>query len=78
MYKLLFVILIRILSVRELRTMLAKFSELPIDLDDVRNFENLLRTCNEKYNRTRPSISPIEYETHYDPDLVSVGNEKVS
>ena len=58
--------------------MLAKFSELPIDLDDVRNFENLLRTCNEKYNGTRPSISPIEYETHYDPDLVSVGNEKVS
>lgn len=58
--------------------MLAKFSELPIDLDDVRNFENLLRTCDEKYNGTRPSISPIEYETHYDPDLVSVGNKKVS
>ena len=51
--------------------MLAKFSELPIDLDDVRNFEKLLRTCDEKYNGTRPSISLIEYETHYDPDLVS-------
>lgn len=61
----------RILSVRELRTMLAMFSELPIDMDDVRGFEDLLRSCDKEYNGTRPSIAPIEYDTHYDPDLVS-------
>ena len=42
------------------------------------SISNLLRTCDEKENGTRPSISPIEYETHDDHDLVSVGNEKVS
>ena len=56
--------------------MLAMFSELPIDMEDVRGFEDLLRSCDNEYNGTRPSISPIEYETHYDPDLVSEREEE--
>ena len=55
--------------------MLAMFSELPIDLEDVRNFENLLRSCDKEYNGTRPSISPVEYDTHYDQDLVGGMNK---
>ena len=55
--------------------MLAMFSDLPIDLEDVRNFENLLRSCDKEYNGTRPSISPVEYDTHYDPDLVGGMNK---
>ena len=56
--------------------MLAMFSELPIDTDDVRSFEDLLRSCDKEYNGTRPSIAPIEYDTHYDPDLVSERRKK--
>ena len=51
--------------------MLAMFSELPIDMEDVQGFEDLLRSCDKEYNGTRPSITPIEYDTHYDADLVS-------
>ena len=61
----------RILSVRELRTLLAMVSELPLHLGVVHSFESLLRECDNQYNGTRPTVDPIEYETHYDPNLVS-------
>ena len=54
--------------------MLAMFSELPIDLDDVHKFEALLRSCDKQFNGTRPSVSSIEYDTNYDPDLVSASS----
>jgi len=50
---------------------LAKISDLPIDLKAVHKFEDLLRKCDREYNGTRPSVDPVEFETHYDPDLVS-------
>ena len=60
----------RILSVRELRTLLAMISELPLHLGIVHSFEDLLRECDKHYNGTRPSVDPLEFETHYDPNLV--------
>ena len=60
----------RILSVRELRTLLAMISDLPLHLGMVHSFEELLRDCDKQYNGTRPSVDPLEYETHYDPNLV--------
>ena len=62
----------RILSVRELRTLLAMISELPLHLGTVHSFESLLQSCERRYNGTRPTVDPIEYETHYDPNLVSL------
>lgn len=47
-------------------------SELPLHLGIVHEFEALLRECDKHYNGTRPIIDPIEYETHYDPNLVSL------
>ena len=32
----------------------------------------MLEACDQAYNGTRPIVEPIEYETHYDPDLVSL------
>ncbi|CAI8026125.1 N-acetylglucosamine-1-phosphotransferase subunits alpha/beta, partial [Geodia barretti] len=61
-----------ILSVRELRTLLAMVSELPLHLGVVHSFESLLRECDDQYNGTRPTVDPIEYETHYDPNLPTV------
>lgn len=60
----------RILSVRELRTLLSMLSELPIELKHVENFQSMLESCDKAYNGTRPLVEPIEYETHYDPDMV--------
>ena len=57
---------------RELRTLLAMVSPLPLHLGTVHDFENLLHKCEEKFNGTRPSVDPIQYETHYDPNLVSL------
>ncbi len=61
----------RILSVRELRSLLSMLSDLPIQLKHVESFQGILQSCDEAYNGTRPSVEPIEYETHYDPDMVS-------
>ncbi len=61
----------RILSVRELRSLLSILSDLPIQLKHVESFQSTLQSCDEAYNGTRPSVEPIEYETHYDPDMVS-------
>lgn len=58
-----------ILSVRELRTLLARVSSLPLDLQTVHQFEDLLRECGQHFNGTQPSVDPVEFETHYDPDL---------
>ena len=60
----------RILSVRELRTLLAMISDLPLHLGLVHSFEGILRQCDQHYNGTRPTVDPLEYETHYDPNLV--------
>ncbi len=65
-----------ILSVRELRTLLSRITDLPLGLEAVNNFESLLRECDKHYNGTRPSVDPIEFETHYDPDLVRVAGRK--
>ena len=61
----------RILSVRELRSLLSMLSDLPIELKHVESFQGILESCDEAYNGTRPSVEPIEYETLYDPDMVS-------
>ena len=61
----------RILSVRELRTLLALVSDLPLHLGTVHSFEDLLRDCQKHYNGTPPSVAPLEYEINYDPNLVS-------
>lgn len=45
-------------------------SSLPLYLGIVHSFEDLLRQCDQHYNGTRPSVDPLEYETHYDPNLV--------
>ncbi len=47
-------------------------SELPIELKHVEEFQEMLDSCDRNYNGTRPSVEPIEYETHYDPDMVSI------
>ena len=39
-------------------------------MEDVEGFENTLKKCGRSYKDTPPSVDPIEYETHYDPDLV--------
>ena len=69
-YLFLSLVIFRILSVRELRTLLAMVSTLPLDLQTVHQFEALLRECDQNFNGTRPSVDPVEFETHYDPDLV--------
>ena len=46
-------------------------SDLPIELKHVESFQSMLESCDQAYNGTRPNVEPIEYETHYDPDLVS-------
>ena len=59
-----------ILSVRELRTLLALISSLPITMEDVHKLEEMLKTCNKSYNGTAPQVSAMEYETLYDASLV--------
>ena len=48
-----------------------KLSSLPLGMEDVTNFETMLKKCGRSYEGTPPTVDPIEYETHYDPDLVS-------
>ena len=60
-----------ILSVRELRTLLTLISELPIDMDDVKNLEELLKSCDTNYTGPRPHVTPRDYEMLYDSSLVS-------
>ena len=48
-----------------------KVSTLPLTMEDVDKFENMLKKCGRSYKGEIPSVDPIEYETHYDPDLVS-------
>ena len=59
-----------ILSVRELRTLLARVGGVPITLEEVHKFEQLLHNCSMKYTGPLPTVDPSEYETHYDPELV--------
>ena len=59
-----------ILSVRELRTLLVKTVDLPLTAGKIDDFEKMLRHCSNLYNTSMPSVDPIEFETHYDPDLV--------
>lgn len=61
---------ISILSVRELRTLLAMTTTLPITMDDVHGLEDMLKSCDQNYTLPRPQVSPREYETLYDPKLV--------
>ena len=67
-----------ILSVRELRTLLVKLSTLPVALEDIEKFENMLKKCGRSYNGSPPSVDPIEYETHYDPELVSIKPNRIN
>ena len=46
-------------------------SQLPLHLGLVHSFEALLRGCDDHYNGTQPTVDPVEFETHYDPNLVS-------
>ena len=59
-----------ILSVRELRTLLVKLMDTPLTSQKIGDFEEMLKQCNSLYSMPTPSIDPIEFETHYDPDLV--------
>lgn len=61
----------RILSVRELRTLLTLLSDLPIDMDDVKKLEEMLKSCDANYTGPHPHVSDREYETLYDSNLVS-------
>ena len=54
--------------------MLAKISNLPIDIKAVTSFEKMLKSCDMDYNGTHPSIEPILFDTLYDPDIVSGNN----
>ena len=63
----------RILSVRELRTLMARVTDLPLDAKKTDAFESILRNCQGTYNGSVPTVDPVEFETHYDPDLVSHG-----
>ena len=50
--------------------MLVMVNALPIAVEDVVAFEQLLQECDEQFNGTRPTINPMEFETHYDPNMV--------
>ncbi|KAL5473979.1 hypothetical protein EMCRGX_G028549 [Ephydatia muelleri] len=58
-----------ILSVRELRTLMARVTDLPLDAKKTDAFESILRNCQGTYNGSVPTVDPVEFETHYDPDL---------
>ena len=58
------------MSVRELRTLLVKTVDLPLTVSKIDDFEKMLRQCGQLYNTSFPSVDPVEFETHYDPDLV--------
>ena len=47
-----------------------KVSTLPLTMEDVDKFENMLKKCGRSYKGEIPSVDPIEYETYYDPDQV--------
>lgn len=46
--------------------------DIPLTVKKIDEFENTLKECSQLYNHSLPSINPMEYETHYDPDLVSM------
>ncbi len=50
--------------------MLAIMSKLPITHKEVKNLEDMLASCNDSYNGTRPVVSQEDYALHYDPMLV--------
>ena len=58
------------MSVRELRTLLARIEDVPITLGDIHRFEQILHNCSSNYTGPVPHVDPQDYETHYDPDLV--------
>jgi UDP-N-acetylglucosamine-lysosomal-enzyme len=58
-----------ILSVRELRTLLVKVMEIPLTSKKIHEFESMLRFCAHNFNGTSPSVDPMDFESHYDPDL---------
>ena len=66
-----------ILSVRELRTLLVRLKGVPLTANIINSFEGVLKDCDVQYNHSSPSIDPLEYETHYDPDLVIRNNNGI-
>ena len=62
----------RILSARELRTLLTHVEDLPITLSSLNRFQWMLGNCSKRYNGTAPELPPEAYETHYDPSFVSL------
>lgn len=56
---------------RELRTLLVKLEDTPLVYEKIKDFEDILKACARSYSENSPSVDPIEFETHYDPDLVS-------
>ena len=60
-----------ILSVRELRTLLAQLYDIPVTLPKIEELEKVLNDCRLNYTGTTPSIDPVEFEILYDPNLVS-------
>ena len=62
----------RILSARELRTLLTHVEDLPITLSSLNRFQWMLGNCSKRYNGTSPELPPEAYETHYDPSFVSL------
>ena len=57
---------------RELRTLLVKLKGVPLTAGVINDFEGVLKDCALKYNHSLPSVDPLEYETHYDPNLVMI------
>ena len=66
-----------ILSVRELRTLMARVTDLPLDAKKIDAFEGILKNCQTVYNGSVPTVDPVEFETHYDPALPLVTMEFV-
>ena len=46
-------------------------------MDDVHKLEQILNKCDEEYKWPRPQVSDLEYETLYDPKLVSLNPHAV-
>ncbi|XP_065898347.1 N-acetylglucosamine-1-phosphotransferase subunits alpha/beta-like [Dysidea avara] len=58
-----------ILSTRELRTLMTRLYELPIYLETIEKFENMLKNCSQNYTGEIPVIPNEDYQYLYDPNL---------
>ena len=54
---------------------MARVTDLPLDAKKIDAFEGILKNCQTVYNGSVPTVDPVEFETHYDPDLVSLGSK---